>query len=183
MCLVVGPCSQYRGWFSESPPRRQPCICSRAVPMLFKGKKPSSVFKGVNPGLGTISNNIARHFAPVIGHFWKSDGSWKMLGPLAHSQITMSSWACVWLAAGISAWPVPHQVFKDEGEHRPKGKVVCPFRQADTLCGSRTVSNVRHCLEGSPLSISVWGQLLQLSQCGKLGTRASTLTPRPALCP
>lgn len=129
------------------------------------------MLKGVNTGPGTISNSTGGHFSPVIGQFGKPDVSWERLGPFPHRHVTISSWACLWLTAGISAWSLPHPVFKGEGGYRQKGN-VCPSRQADTLCGSRTVSNVTHCLEGSLLSISDWGELLQLSQRGTLGTRA-----------
>lgn len=76
---MVGPCSQQRGWFSESPPRQKPCVCSRVVPTLFKDKKPSSVFKGVNTGLGTTSNSTCGHLSPVIGQFWNLMSAGKCL--------------------------------------------------------------------------------------------------------
>lgn len=169
---MVGPCSQQRGWFSESPPRQKPCVCSHVCTHLVQGQKAEFSVQGSEH---RPWHNLKQHLRAPLTCDWpilEPDVSWEMLGPFPHRHITVSSWACLWPAAGISAWSLPRPVFKDEKGYRQKGK-VCPSRQADILCGSWTVSNVTHCLEGSLLSISVWGELLQLSQHGTLGTRAT----------
>lgn len=157
--------------------------------MLFKAKKPSSEFKGVNKGLGTISNSTGQHFSPVIGQ-WKPDVGWETLGPFPQSHHHVFLGLC--LASDrhqclVSASP---SVFKDEGEYRQKGKVVCPSQQADILCGSWTVSNVMHCLEGSLLSVFLWGKnwlstLFAVKPVWKVRNKSqcTILTPRAALCP
>lgn len=93
----------------------------------------------------------------MIGQFWNSDVSWKMLG--SFSQIDMSYLSHAWLVPSIIAWPVLHICLRMRENIGKKEKMSVIFDNQFYVNREQLVTSMCF-LEESLLSIYILGEIL-----------------------